>query len=202
MLYRDPRLRGDALGFGAAAYWILSDGREATSTVRLTYNDSNNVKQTVKDADVANTLKHTKLLEWEVPDLSEKIIDLVNDELRVEFSGAWKDKINFAQFVAKQHLTSLESSDATPGVDYCTWLPKAPLANLLANPEDDFIHYSLIAGKQDLQASSITLNVMTREGSNLASLKCVFANESSLANVGFGRWRSIVGDLLRLKARR
>jgi hypothetical protein len=156
----------------------------------------------VKDADVANTLKHRKLVEWEVPDLSEKIMDLVNDELRVEFSGVWKDKINSAQFVSQQHLTSLESSDATPGIDYCTWLPKAPVSNLLANPEDDFIRFSLIAGKQDLQASSITLDVKTREGSNLASLKCVFANESSLANIGFGRWRSIVGDLLKLQARR
>ena len=202
ILSRDKRLRGLGSGFGASAYWILSDGREAGSTVKLTYNDANNVTHIVEDSRAAVGSEGRDAAEWEPPDSTEKILDIINDELRVQFSEAWKDKIGAAQFISGQHLTNLSSSYAVPGVDYCSWLPKATaVSDLLTNARDSSFRYSLTPGEQNPRSSAIQLKVNTRDGRELASLTCVFANESNLSNIMFGRWESILGEVLKVEVR-
>src|ERR1051326_6307606 len=41
--------------FGASAFFILSDGREASSSVKLTFNDANDASHVVEDASAMNT---------------------------------------------------------------------------------------------------------------------------------------------------
>jgi hypothetical protein len=202
LVSRDKRVSGLGSGFGASAYWILSDGREAGSTVKLTYNDADNVTHLIEGSRAADDSEGQDTAEWEPPDSTEKILDLVNDELRVLFSEAWKGKIGSAQFISGQHLTSLPSSYAVPGVDYCSWLPKAAaVSDLLINPQDNSFRYSLTPEEQNPPSSAVKLKVNTREGRELASLTCVFANESNLSNIMFGRWESILGEFLKVEVR-
>ena len=68
-LSRDPVLRLVPPAFGASAYWILSDGREATSNVRLEFNDAAGVTHIIGDDAAAGTNGGTpRTFQWEIPD--------------------------------------------------------------------------------------------------------------------------------------
>src|SRR5207249_9589469 len=77
--------------FGASAYFILSDGKEASSSVKLTFNDANDTTHPVDDANGSNrsdgpggnSLNLQAAAIWEVPDSDEKIVDLERDEFRI-----------------------------------------------------------------------------------------------------------------------
>jgi hypothetical protein len=191
--------------FGASAYFILSDGREASSSVKLSFGDANDSSHPVEDASVPATPETPAPAQWEVPDADEKLLDLVRNEFRVRFSPqSWNSKIGAAQVLAAQRMTSLESSNATPGADYCLWLPGAPaVRSLLSNePADGSVVYSLAPHDQDSQSSTtITFNFATPSGEHLGTLKCVFPHVASAMSVGYGRWTSVVGDLLKFEIR-
>jgi hypothetical protein len=189
--------------FGASAYLILSDGREASSSVKLSFNDVTDTSHPVEDASVPEVQAPPAPRQWEVPDSDEKILDLGRDEFRLRFSPElWLSKINTAGVLAGQRLTSLESSNATPGADYCMWLPGDPSVRSILTVEDESIFYSMIGHDQDSQSSTfISFEINKRSGTHLGSLKCIFPHTPSASGVAFGRWTSIVGDLLKLEIR-
>ena len=128
--------------FGASAYFILSDGKEASSSVKLTFNDANDAEHRIEDAsggnpsDADNSLDTHSAAGWEAPDSDEKIVDLVRDEFRIRFAvSTWTGRIGAAEVLSGGHLSSLESSNPAAGADYCIWLPGAASSvnRLLAN---------------------------------------------------------------------
>src|SRR6266571_2533837 len=78
-LPRNPVERSQGrVAFGSSAYFILSDGKEASSSVKLTFNDAGEAKHTVEDASAPNPPNGSSALDaheseaWEVPDSDEK----------------------------------------------------------------------------------------------------------------------------------
>jgi hypothetical protein len=198
---RDQRSYGQAPAFGASAYFILSDGREATSSVKLSF--GNDDAHGIKDASVPDAPEPDAPAKWETPDSDEKMVDLARYEFRLRFSPqAWSNRIGSAQVLAGQRLNSLEASNATPGADYCMWLPGASSVRTLFSMDDDSLVYTLTPRDQDNQtATSLTFDVNTRSGTHLGTLKCVFPHVTSATSVAYGRWTAVVGDLLKLEIR-
>src|SRR5262245_16861659 len=125
------RLPAGAAPFGASAFFILSDGKEASSNVRLTFNDTNNEERSVEDVsrnrNTDQSLNPQSSKDWEAPDPDEKIADLQRDDIRIRFpASAWSGRIGSAQMLMSRQLTSLDSATPVTGLDSCVWLPGAP----------------------------------------------------------------------------
>ena len=211
-LPRNPTERGQGrVAFGSSAYFILSDGKEASSSVKLTFNDAGEAKHTVEDASAPNPPNGSSALDaheseaWEVPDSDEKILDVVREEFRIHFAPQpWTGRIGAAEVLSGKKLSSLASAAPASGADYCVWLPGAPSSvnDLLANHPDVPITYAVTAHDQDGQSStSIVFDMRTPTGIHLGTLQCVFPRASSAASIAFSRWALIVGDHLALEVR-
>jgi hypothetical protein len=211
-LPRDPAGRSQSrVAFGSSAYFILSDGKEASSSVKLTFNDAGEAKHTVEDASVPNPPDGSSALDaheseaWEAPDSDEKILDVLRNEFRIRFAPqTWTGRIGAAEVLSGKKLSSLASATPASGADYCVWLPGAlsSVNNLLANHPDEPITYGVTAHDQDGQSStSIVFDMRTPAGIHLGTLQCVFPRASSAASIAFSRWASIAGDHLTLEMR-
>ncbi len=199
------RSRGQAETFGASAYMILSDGKEASSSVKLTFDDANDAKHIVEDASASKTPEISGPATWELPDSDEKLVDLGRDEFRLRFnSKTWSGRMAAPEVLSERKLSSLESSSPPAGANYCVWLPgdASSAGLLLANDPLEPVAYSMTAHDQDGQSStSIVFDVRSAAGVHLGTLQCVFPRISSAASIAFGRWTSIVGDHLTLEVR-
>ena len=196
--------------FGASAYFILSDGREASSSVKLTFNDANDTEHKIEDASIANPSDADNSLDarnpavWEAPDSDEKIVDLVRDEFRIGFAvSTWTGRIAAAAVLSGGRLSRLESSNPAAGADYCVWLPGAASAanRLLANDAGEPAAYSVTVHDRDGQSTSIAFDMRTPAGLHMGTLECFFPRASSAASIDFRRWTSIVGEHLTLEVR-
>jgi hypothetical protein len=207
-LPRNPVARNQSRGeaFGASAYFILSDGKEASSNVKLTFSDSNDEKHAVEDVSEKFTDDRVSVLEWEMPDADEKIVNLQRNDFRIGFaSRLWTGRIDKAQVLSGRQLSSLESSSPSSGADSCVWLPGSPgLANRLLNADaaGEPVTYSMKARDQDGQSStSIAFEMRSPSGAQLGTLQCFFPRTPSAASVAFSRWTAIVGTNLSLEIR-
>jgi hypothetical protein len=193
--------------FGASAYFILSDGKEASSSVKLSY-DSDDSKQAIEDtgaanpSEVDNGASASGSLLWEVPDPEEKIIDVVRDEFRVGFTPqTWTGRIGAAQVLSAKRISTLEAAKPAEGADYCIWLPGAATAAARLLSEDP-ITYDVMTHNRDGQSStSIDFVMNTPEGVHLGTLQCIFPRASSATAIDFQRWLSIVGGYLTLEVK-
>jgi hypothetical protein len=196
---------GARAAFGASAYFILSDGKEASSSVKLSY-DSDDSKQAIEDAGVtppeADSTGAPSVVQWEVPDPEEKIVDVVRDEFRLGFAPqSWTGRVGAAQVLTGKRMSALESAKPAEGADYCVWLPATASAapRVLSN---DPIVYGITTHNQDGQsATSIDFVINTPDGTHLGTLQCMFPRASSAASIDFQRWLSIVGDHLLLEVK-
>src|SRR5439155_895154 len=112
--------------FGASAYFILSDGKEASSSVKLSFNDANDTERKIEDESPANPSPDIQrpVTAWEAPDSDEKLVDVVRDEFRIRFTPqSWTGKIGASQVLSARRLTSLESSSPVATADSCVWFP-------------------------------------------------------------------------------
>ena len=198
------------IAFGASAYFILSDGKEASSSVKLTFDDADNAKHTVEDAGARNLLTDTDSLDrhdsaaWEVPDPDEKLLDVTRDEFRIRFSPqTWMGRIGAIQVLSAKRMSSVESPSPAAGVDYCIWLPGASAsAEHLPAANSDGVTYIVTPHDQDARSpASIVFNFNSPTGNHLGTLQCVFPRALSVAGLPFSRWASIVGDHLSLEVR-
>jgi len=193
--------------FGASAYFILSDGKEASSSVKLSY-DSDDSKHPIEDPGpislpgVDNAGSPSGSPQWEIPDPQEKILDVVRDEFRLGFTPqTWTSRIGAAQVLSAKRISTLESAKPADGADYCIWLPgtASSAARLLS---DDPIVYGVVARNQNGQSStSIDFIMNTFAGMHLGTLQCIFPRASSATAIDFQRWVSIVGDHLSLEVK-
>jgi len=196
-----PRLRAQRnLGrpaFGASAYFILSDGKEASSNVRLSFTDENDKERAVDDTSVKTEPPVPEPAKWETPDPDEKLLDILRDEFRIAFNPqAWAGRIGAAQALSAQQVSSLDRFVSSPGVDSCVWLPGP--ASALVEPGS----YSVSAHDQDGNSSaSISLALKTIGGQPMGSLQCFFPRATSAASIPFSRWVQIVGRNLTLEVR-
>jgi hypothetical protein len=189
--------------FGASAYFILSDGKEAASSVTLSFGDGKDA-QNIPDNSVPSIEPDSiSAPAWEAPDSDEKLLNILRSEFRIRFAlQAWSGRIGAAQVLSGRNLSSLESAHPAAGADYCAWLPGgvSDAQSLLSS--DAVVMYSISVHDPDGQSStSIVLNMLTISGSHLGSLQCTFPRVVSAGNVDYGRWSSIVGNNLSLEIR-
>src|SRR6266481_5803155 len=206
---RNPAERSAGrVAFGASAYFILSDGKEASSSVKLSFGDSDDGKHSIEDASATNLPDNggagsvNEPSRWEVPDPDEKILDVARDEFRIRFAPqTWTGRIGAAQVLFAKRLSTLESARPADGADYCIWLP----ATASAAPHvltDDPVEYAITVHNQDGQSStSIVFSMNTASGMHLGTLQCNFPRASSAASIDFQRWTSIVGQHLLLEVK-
>jgi hypothetical protein len=195
-LPRNPidRNRGRA-AFGASAYFILSDGKEASSSVRLTFDDSDNTKHTIEDVSTPPLIDNAPVsTAWESPDPDEKILDVVRDEFRIRFApDTWNGRIGSLQMLLGKTIGSLDTVKPVAGADYCIWMPGG------STPAEG-IGFSVVPHDQDGQTpTSITFKMTTSSGANAGSLQCIFPRVTSASTVAFSRWSSIVGPHITLE---
>jgi hypothetical protein len=190
--------------FGSSAYFILSDGKEAASSVRLSFGDANDAQHAVEDNSVATVPEPPRVTAWEVPDSDEKLLDVLREEFRIRFAPqTWTGRIGSAQVLSGRVVTSLDSAKPAAGADYCVWLPGGSAAQtLLTAGPAEAVQYSVSVHDGDGQSStSINFSLVAQNGAHLGTLQCSFPRASSAAGIAFGRWSSTVGNALALEIR-
>jgi hypothetical protein len=204
------------LSFGASAYFILSDGMEAQTSVNLTFGnagrpvDNSSATASPVPSPTRPYLTREKTVKpvggWQMPDVRSKVVDVGKNEFRLRFSSqTWTGKISSPEVLSDQKLSSPLSAKLQEGADYCAWRPGA--ANLvdrfLANEPDAGVSYSVEAfDKNSQSAASIVFDMKTHAGIRLGTLQCFFPHAESVANIDFDRWVSVVGGHLTLEIRR
>ncbi|MBZ5498459.1 MAG: hypothetical protein LAP85_18830 [Acidobacteriia bacterium] len=215
---RNPAVRNQKreLSFGASAYFILSDGMEAQTSVHLSFGDAGRRTDSSQDTVPSDPSRARPVLirkgaitgrgSWQVPDVHSKFADVGNNEFRLRFnSQTWTGKIRSSEILADQKLSSPQSAKLQQGEDYCTWHPAAAdlVDLLLASEPDANVSYSAEGfDRNSLEAASIVIYLKTHEGSRIGTLQCFFPHTESASKIDFDRWVSIVGGHLTLEIKR
>jgi hypothetical protein len=208
--------RNRDMSFGATAYFILSDGIEAQTSVSISFGEAGRpagdpqAKASTGSADArppalpADKVPATG--SWQVPDTRSRLVELAKNEFRLRFSPqTWTGKIASDEVLTDLKLLSSRSARPAQGTDYCTWSPGAAnlAARLLAGTPDPDIAYSLMALDRNSQsAASILFDITNRSGDGLGTLQCFFPGVQSAASVTFDSWVSIVGAHIALEIRK
>jgi hypothetical protein len=177
--------------FGAAAYFILSDGKEASSSVKLSFGDDSTIS-VPNDAGSAPPAAPSR---WEAPESEEKILDILREEFRIRFTPqSWTGRIGGSQVLSARRMTTLTAAKPAEGADYCIWFPgPASAVNYLLT--DQPVEYSIMPHNQDGQSSSsIAFDINTPAAVHLGKLECFFPRVSNVTSIDFRRWTTIVGD--------
>ncbi len=203
----DPRNRGRQ-SFGSAAYFILSDGKEATTSMKLSFGDGTEEKapepadvdtadRTTADRTTREAPDDQPLASWQIPASSLKLFEVDDGEFRVRFSPqTWANKIGSAQVLSDQKMSNLDPGKLPAGVDYCAWRPaSASLApRVLGSEPDADVAYSLA-----IADTSISFEMKTHNGSRIGALQCFFPGEKSMESVPVERWVNVVGGHLTIE---
>ncbi len=202
-------------GFGASAYFILSDGLEAQTSVSLSFGDAGNLaaapppKSTPASvsAPAATTAAESadSVGSWQLPDLRSRLVDVGKNEFRIRFNPkAWTGKIGQVEVLTDQKLLSPQTVRLREGADYCSWRPEnESVADrfLAVEPDEDILYYVKGADRNVESPVSIVFDMRTHSGVELGTLKCFFLHDKSAKSVEFNRWVSVVGDHLTLEIR-
>ncbi len=215
---RNPSSRDQSRqpAFGASAYMILSDGKEAQTSVSLTFGKAEHPPGDAAAAtgppptpDRPHLTRNTPVrpaAAWHLPEDRSRIVDLVGEEFRLRFSSqTWTGKITSSQFISDQKMSSSLPTRTQETADYCAWRPATaePAERLLESDPETEVLYSLEAFNRTSETpASVVFNMKDREGARLGTLQCVFPLVVSVANVDFDRWVAIVGGHLTLEIRR
>jgi hypothetical protein len=204
------------LSFGASAFFILSDGMEAQTSVHLSFGDAGRGSDAAP-ATAAPVAPPTRPVlsktgaaksvgDWQIPDVRSKVVDVGKSEFRLRFSPqTWTGKIGSSEVLSDQKMSSSLSAKPPEGADYCTWHPAATdlVDRLLKSDPGEDVAYSVEAfDKNSLEAASIVFYMKTHAGNRLGTLQCFFPRADSGMNINFDRWVSIVGGHLTLEIRR
>lgn len=202
--------------FGASAYFILSDGTEAQTSVNLTFGDGTDRPASSHETPppdpslarprLAREGKASPTGGWQVPDANAKMVEADRGQVRLRFSPqTWIGRIEKPQLLCDQKMSGLQSARPPEGIDYCTWRPDDPklVEGLLADPPEANILYFLDAVEKSSQsATSVIIGMKTREGIRIGKLQCYFPHSESPADITFDRWVSVVGGHLALEIQR
>jgi hypothetical protein len=212
---RSAALRDRDPGFGASAYFILSDGMEAQTSVSLSFGDAGSpaenppatASRVTTPARSSPTDGETEKLAggWLMPDVRSKVVDVRKNEFRIRFSPkTWMGKIGAPEVLSDQNMSSTKSVRLQEGADYCLWRPgDASLADrLLASEDDSDVLYYLEAFDKTVESpASLVFDMKTHSGTELGTLKCYFLHSRSAANIKFDQWVSVVGSHLTIEIR-
>jgi hypothetical protein len=219
----DPAVRKQSRpSFGSSAYFILSDGKEASTSFKLSFGSGDEKAPTPPpppdtepppppDRPVTQTPpaaeKETEpvgVAGWQIPDSSTKLTAIKDGEFRLLFSAqTWANKINSAQTLFDQKLVGMDVVKPA-GSDYCAWQPAstALVSRVLGKEPDKEVAYTLTTKDGDSRTpASLNLEMKTHTGSRLGIFLCFFPRAESAAAIPLSRWVSIVGAHLTIEVR-
>ncbi len=201
--------------FGGSAYFILSDGVEAKTSVNLSFGDAARPagnapaaapRDTAALPPVAGSAKAKPPAVWRTPDIGSRFADVSDGQLRLRFNAqTWSGKIGSPQVLSDQRMSDLELSREKRNGDYCVWHPGIvnQAATLLADPPDKDISCSLdVTDKTSQAAASLIFSLTTHTGDRLGTLQCYFPGVEYAVTVPVARWVSVVGGHVTLEVRR
>jgi hypothetical protein len=194
--------------FGASAYYLLSDGREASTSVRLSFGGPGSDAAPPPPPDTVRTPNAAPeplgREYWQIPTSGSKIAALSEAEFRIRFSPqTWADAIGSARLLLDQKILSTELARIQPEVDHCVWRPASlDLTRLLSNEPDADVAYTLATADKDGQTPvSLNFEMKTHNGFRLGALQCFFPQAESASSISFDRWIAVVGGHLTLEIR-
>jgi hypothetical protein len=193
--------------FGSYAYLILSDGKEATTSAKLSFgtpgDDEKAPAAPAPDpapAAPAAPAKDTPGVEgWQTPGPTSKLGEADKTEFRIRFSPqTWAGKATTAQVLSDQKMAAFDAAKPPTGIDYCAWRPTTSslVARVLGNEPDAEVSYTLTASASP---TTISFDMKTHNGTRLGTLQCVFQGANSA--IPFERWVAAVGAHLTLEVR-
>ncbi len=207
------RLNKSQQPLGNAAYYILSDGREATSSVKLTFGPEVETKPDRNDTPAPNragppprpALPELQQSEkgWQTPTPQTRLVEVGEGEFRIHFNPqAWNGRIRSAQLLAGKTVTEGARPPAAHNQEYCAWRPVASpeVEKLLTAAANSVFLYSL-SFKKEVSAISASFDIDSEEGSRLGTLQCYFPQSSTPADITVARWSAIVGQMVSLDIR-
>ena len=194
--------------FGTYAYFILSDGKEATTTTKLVFGtpekDKDPAPLSQADPPPAAVSEVPGREGWEIPKPGSKLAEVAKSEFRIRFSPqTWTNKISSSQVVSDQKMSNFDPAKPPTGVDYCTWSPAAVsfVSRVLSNEADAEVSYALTTADRGKTPASIRFDMKTHNGSRLGALQCFFPRAQSADSISFDQWVDVVGGHLMLEIR-
>jgi hypothetical protein len=191
--------------FGTYAYIILSDGKEALTSAKLSFgtpgNDDNTPATPEPDPTPARLKDTTGIEAWQIPRDASKLAEVDKTEFRIRFSPqTWTSKLAASQILSDQKMSGLDPTKVPVGMDYCAWRPAAVtfVTRVLGNEPDEEVSYSVTALDSPV---SVSFDMKTHNGARLGTLQCVFPKETSAAGIAFEKWVAVVGAHLTLEVR-
>jgi len=219
-LPRDVRRgREGEQSFGAYAYFILSDGKEALTSTKLVFgggggNDESRSPsaEAVRAVDAARAPDPApdsvaadipSRAVWQIPSSSTKLVEVGRNEFRIRFSSqTWANKIGSSQILSEQRMSSLDPAKLPAGVDYCAWRPAGAslVSRLVSNEPDANIAYALAMTDGSRSAPAmVSFDMKTLTGARIGTLQCAFPGVASAESLSVDRWISIVGGHVTLE---
>jgi hypothetical protein len=209
---RDSRARFDDKGsFGSSAYSILSDGKEAASSVHLSFGE---VLPETPERPTPEPARRESAREparanadtgaspaWRPLSAQARLIDASQNRFRLRFKPeTWKGKIDKAQLVEDGMVATY--SVAPRNKDYCVWRPRAQASAvgqlLEASSADSTIH--TLEFRKDAQGVVAVFGLESEAGSSLGLLQCSFSQSQTPADITVARWLSIAGSSISLES--
>jgi hypothetical protein len=180
---RNAAVRGQAEEVqGTSAFVILSDGREAVSTISLSFENSPAPASPGKTASM--------------------IADLGREKFRLQFARkSWEDKIDSVMVLAGGRLEFPET--VTPSKnDYCEWLPQSPATARVVNDPDKNVEYHLATkAREGSTPATVSFEARTSANARLGTLRCFFPNDEVPVTLGLDRLKPIFGEHVSVELR-
>ena len=200
LLPRDPVARKrDTRPFGSAAYYILSDGKEAASSVKLRLDDGTELKETppkvtpippVREPDAPPAPPDRP---WVPAGSSIRVVEFAGEEFRLNFNlEGWSGRFAKPQFLEAGQFVSAPGANR----ENCTWKPVATNGIV-----DDSVLYSMSFKKDARGPSTVVFELENSEGKPIATLECGFPASPTPADITVGRWLTVVGKHVTLEIR-
>jgi hypothetical protein len=169
---------------GSAGYYILSDGREAGSTVKLTFEDTFDPPQAARQ------------IQWEAPSDATSLASVARQQLRLRFNASlWNTRADVPQRLSNGVASPLSSLSVGSMSDSCTWFPKGRSLGTIEAPSSTVVFHN--AGSWI--SAEFNLN---SEGNPAGTVLCYFEGAATPGDITISRLRGIVGELITLEVAR
>jgi len=186
------------------AYYIFSDGREASSTVNLSFKDMPPVPKTPEPQSAAPTPAPSADAQWEAVQPQSRLVDVGDREFRLRFDQTiWTARIGKPQLIENRAVSPF-AVGSTPSrtQDNCVWQPMASnqTSRLFAGVDGETL-FTLGFQKRASSGISVSFDVDGGNG-RIGSLQCYFPQSQTPADVTVRQWNAIVGSSIAIEVRR
>jgi hypothetical protein len=192
------------------AYYIFSDGREASSSVNLSFENAPPAPPVPKtdrperDVPVPSPARNADETWVPVPTQS-KLVDVGNGEFRLRFDPAtWTGRIGKPQLIENRTVSAFTAGPAPsrpPG--NCVWRPVSAIQaeHLLNKLPDGETLFTLGFQKRSSSGISVSFDIDSSGNGPVGNLQCYLPQSQTPTDATVSQWNSIVGSNIVIEAR-